>query len=213
MHLRVNEIFSSIQGESTYAGRPCTFVRLTGCNLRCSYCDTRYAFDEGTGMSVDEILGRVRAQGIPLVEVTGGEPLLQEACPTLLRALVDEGYEVLVETNGSLPIDALPEDAVCILDMKCPSSGMTSRMCWENLERLRPCDEVKFVIQTRDDYLWARGYAGRLAPHGPDRLLFSPARGGIDPARLADWILSDRLGIRLHVPLHSILWPDAARGR
>jgi len=213
MDLRVNELFSSIQGESTYAGRPCTFVRLTGCNLRCSYCDTRYAFDEGRVMSVEDILLQVRARGVPLVEVTGGEPLFQEACPDLLRALVEEGYEVLVETNGSLPIGSLPTEAVCILDLKCPSSRMTDRMCWKNLERLRPRDEVKFVIQTREDYLWARGHAGHLAKHGPDRLLFSPARGRMDPARLAAWILSDRIGVRLHLPLHPILWPDGPRGR
>jgi len=213
MNLRVNEIFSSIQGESTYAGRPCSFVRLAGCNLRCSYCDSRYAFHEGKRMTVDEILLRIRSMGISLVEITGGEPLLQASCPALLSALIRQGYEVLVETNGSLPIACLPGEAVCILDMKCPSSGMTARMHWENLDLLRPRDEVKFVIQTREDYLWARGYAGRLAQRGPGSLLFSPARGRIDPAQLAAWILSDRLDVRLHLPLHSILWPDAPRGR
>ncbi len=213
MDVQVNEIFASIQGESTHAGRPCTFVRLTGCNLRCSYCDTQYAFHEGQWMSIDDILLRVASTGIPLVEVTGGEPLLQEHCPALLDALIRKGYEVLVETNGSLDIGLLPGKTVCILDMKCPSSGMTDRMDLDNLNRLRPQDEVKFVIETREDYLWARQLAGRMAPVAPHRLLFSPARRRIDPGSLADWILSDRLDVRLHIPLHPILWPEVSRGR
>jgi len=213
MKLQVNEIFSSIQGESTRAGRPCSFVRLTGCNLRCTYCDTRYAFHEGQWMGLDGILAAVSALGLPMVEVTGGEPLLQASCPDLLHALLREGYQVLVETNGSLDIGVLPPEAVCILDMKCPSSGMTDRMCLQNLDRLRPGDEVKFVIQTREDYVWAREVAKRLPSVGPDRLLFSPARARMEPARLADWIVSDRLDVRLHLPLHPLLWPQDSRGR
>jgi 7-carboxy-7-deazaguanine synthase len=213
MNVQINEIFSSIQGESTHAGRPCSFVRLTGCNLRCSYCDTRYAFQEGRWMSINDVLLRVKSMQIPLVEVTGGEPLLQEHCPALLEALIGEGFEVLVETNGSQDIGCLPRETVCILDMKCPSSGMTDRMLLDNLLRLRPRDEVKFVIQTREDYLWAKLIAERLLPWAEGRLLFSPSRGRIDPARLADWILADHLAVRLQLPLHSILWPDNLRGK
>jgi len=213
MRLLVNEIFASIQGESTHAGRPCSFVRLTGCNLRCTYCDTRYAFHEGSWTNLDDILARVRALGMPLVEVTGGEPLLQDRCPDLLRSLVREGLQVLVETNGSLDIGVLPEEAVCVLDMKCPASGMTHHMRMENLEQLRPGDEVKFVIQSREDYVWARQLAGRLSGVTPERRLFSPARGHLDASCLADWIVSDRLDVRLHVPLHPLLWPHESRGR
>jgi 7-carboxy-7-deazaguanine synthase len=213
MKLQVNEIFSSIQGESSFAGRPCTFIRLTGCNLRCSYCDTRYALHEGRWMTVVGIQRVVKSLGNPLVEVTGGEPLLQKTSKDLLRALVRDGFQVLVETNGSLDIGGLPGETFCILDMKCPSSGMTGQMLPENIERLREQDEVKFVLSTHEDYTWARGFLNRLSKVSPGRILFSPVRNGLPPAQLAEWILSDRLAVRLQIPLHAILWPENQRGR
>jgi len=213
MTLRVNEIFLSIQGESSYAGLPCVFVRLTGCNLRCSYCDTTYAYDEGVWMTIEEILGRLGPVPARLVEITGGEPLQQGSTPLLIRNLLDRGNTVLVETNGSLDIRCIPEGAVCILDMKCPSSGMSERMDRANLRRLRPGDELKFVIGDEQDYRWARSCLGEL-PRGADNpLLFSPVWPRLAPGRLAEWILADELTVRLQVPLHRLLWPEARRGR
>ncbi len=211
--LRVNEIFSSIQGESTHAGLPCTFIRLTGCNLRCSYCDTRYAFDEGTWMTVPDILHAQEELGNDLVEVTGGEPLLQEHCPELLRALIREGRKVLVETNGSLDVGGLPRETVCIMDMKCPSSEMNERMDMENLQRMRRQDELKFVIQNRRDYDWARQCLERIPPRSAGSTLFSPCHNRIDPRNLAEWILADGLPVRLQLPMHRLLWPDSPRGK
>src|SRR5262245_61028870 len=153
--LRVNEIFHSIQGESTHAGRPCVFVRLTGCNLRCVWCDTAYAFHEGNALSVDDVLQRVASYDCGLVELTGGEPLLQAEAIPLMRALLDRGYEVLLETGGSLPIEAVPEGVRRIVDVKCPGSGESHRNRWENLDVLRPGDELKFVIANREDFDWA----------------------------------------------------------
>ena len=213
MKLLVNEIFFSIQGESTHAGLPCVFIRLTGCNLRCSYCDSPYAYTEGTWMSHQEILLAIRSRGKGLVEVTGGEPLLQESCPDLLEQMVQMDYTVLVETNGSRDIRSLPKKAVCILDMKCPSSGMNDRMLMENLEYLREKDELKFVLQTREDYDWARQCIQRSLRVSPGKVLFSPAHNLLESRRLAEWILQDRLPVRLHLPIHPILWPDKPRGR
>jgi 7-carboxy-7-deazaguanine synthase len=210
--LQVNEIFHSIQGESTHAGRPCVFVRLAGCNLRCEWCDTAYAFHEGTPMTVEEVVRRVAAFGCPLVELTGGEPLLQPDAIPLLRALLATGVEVLLETSGSLPIDGVPEGVARIVDVKCPGSGESAKNLWENLDALRPGDELKFVIRDRDDYDWAveRVRARRLDLRCP--ILFSPVEDVLDPARLAAWILEDRLPARLQVQLHKVLWPDVLRG-
>ncbi len=157
MSLNVYEIFRSIQGESSHVGLPCVFIRLAGCNLRCRYCDTRYAQEGGEPMSQEEILKRVSAFGVNLVEVTGGEPLFQQETPALTAALMERGYHVLVETNGSLDISALPEGALRIMDIKCPSSGENHKIMWENIWKLRPDDEVKFVISDRHDYEWTRG--------------------------------------------------------
>jgi 7-carboxy-7-deazaguanine synthase len=211
--LLVNEIFFSIQGESSFAGLPCFFVRLAGCNLRCSYCDTQYAYHEGRHMSAEEILSAIPPGYQGLAEVTGGEPLLQEACPGLVDRLLRRGHTVLVETNGSLDIRPLPEPSVCILDIKCPASGMSDRMNLENLCRLRPHDEVKFVVQNRQDYVWARDLLPHIPPRVPGKVLFSPAHGLCRPRDLARWILDDRLGARMQIPLHRLLWPDCSRGK
>jgi 7-carboxy-7-deazaguanine synthase len=164
-------------------------------------------------MTVGEIQRAVNSLGNPLVEVTGGEPLLQQRCPALLRALVRDGYQVLVETNGSLDISGLPPETICILDVKCPSSGMTEHMLLENLDGLREHDEVKFVVATREDYVWAREFLRRLPKVPAGRRLFSPARNCLPPPQLAEWILEDRLSVRLQIPLHSVLWPENPRGR
>ncbi|MFQ5671147.1 MAG: radical SAM protein [Acidobacteriota bacterium] len=216
--LVVNEIYRSLQGETTRAGLPCTLVRLTGCGLRCTYCDTRYAFHEGHGQSIPHILDRVRELGNDLVLVTGGEPLEQEATFALLEALQADGATVMVETGGHVDIRrALAATATLVLDLKTPGSGMSERNLWSNLARLRPSDEVKFVLTDRQDYLWARQVLASsrvggkpLTEHCP--VLFSPAHPQMEPSRLAAWILEDRLPVRLNLQLHKILWPQAARG-
>jgi 7-carboxy-7-deazaguanine synthase len=208
--LKVNEIFYSIQGESGYAGLPCVFIRLTGCNLRCAYCDTTHAYNEGEDLSIFAILERIKSHDCLLVEITGGEPLLQRDTPGLATALLQEGYQVLVETNGSKDIDGLPEGTVCIMDIKCPGSGETDRMDWDNLNRLKMGDQVKFVLMDERDYLWARDCLSRI-PEGVDVFL-SPAHGKLDPALLAGWMLKDHVRGRLHLQLHKLLWPDEERG-
>ena len=213
MRLTVNEIFFSIQGESTHAGRPCAFIRLTGCNLRCDYCDTAYAYDEGTPQSISDILKKISAFPVRLVEITGGEPLLQPETPQLIRQLLDAGYEVMLETNGSLDISSVDPRCIRIVDMKCPSSGESSKNLVSNLSHLTPRDQVKFVIGTPEDY----NYAAALLPSIPERvprhhILFSPVSGKISLALLAEWILRDHLPVRLHFQLHKLIWPEADRG-
>jgi len=211
--LHVNEIFHSIQGESTRAGMPCVFVRLTGCNLRCVWCDTAHAFHEGEPMSVQAVLDRVEGYGCPLVEVTGGEPLLQPEAIPLMRALLERGYEVLLETGGSLPIDEVPEGVRRIVDVKCPGSGESARNRWENLERLRPGDELKFVVADRRDYVWAVERIRELGLAGRVPLLVSPVHGALEPAELARWILEEEeLPLRIQLQLHKLLWPGVPRG-
>ena len=210
--LQVNEIFHSIQGESTHAGRPCVFVRLTGCNLRCVWCDTAYAFHEGQPMSVGEVVERVAAYGCDLVEITGGEPLLQADAIPLMRELRRRGHAVLVETGGSLPIDAVPRGVGRIVDIKCPGSGEDDRNRWENLDELRPGDELKFVLADRADYCWASGQieSRKLGRNCP--VLLSPVHGALDPAQLARWVLEDGLPVRVQLQLHKLLWPGVDRG-
>jgi 7-carboxy-7-deazaguanine synthase len=210
--LRVNEIFHSIQGESTHAGRPCVFVRLTGCNLRCVWCDTAYAFHEGRDMAVEQVVERVATYGCTLVEVTGGEPLLQPETVPLLAALLARGHEVLLETGGSLPIEPVPAGVRRIVDVKCPGSGEAGRNRWENLDHLRPGDELKFVIADRADYLWAAEEIRARRLEGRCPLLFSPVHGALDPSALAGWVLADRLPVRVQLQLHKLLWPAATRG-
>ena len=210
--LRVTEIFHSIQGESTRAGAPCVFVRLTGCNLRCTWCDTAYAFHGGQAMTMADVLDQVRGYGCPMVEITGGEPLLQPEVIPLMAELVRLGFRVLLETGGSLPIDAVPEGVVRIVDIKCPGSGEADRNRWENLDRLRDGDELKFVLADRNDYEWAAKQVRRrgLAERCP--LLFSPVHDTLEPGKLARWVLADRLPVRIQIQLHKVLWPGELQG-
>lgn len=210
--LTVNEIFRSIQGESTWAGHPCVFVRLSGCNLRCTYCDTRYAYDVGESMSVGQIVEKVGCLGPGIAEVTGGEPLLQEEAPALLAALAATGRTVLIETNGTLPLPGRRPYHV-IMDIKCPSSGEEQRTCWANVRALTPGDEVKLVVADRADFDWA---AERVTEHclGERGLavLVSPVAGELDPRDLARWVLDSRLPLRLQLQLHRVIWPECDRG-
>lgn len=210
--MRVTEIFHSVQGESTFAGLPCVFVRLTGCPLRCSWCDTEYAFFGGTDRSIDDVLNAVRPYGCGLVEVTGGEPLAQPDTPTLLRRLCEEGFTVLLETSGAVDTTVVDRSVRIILDVKCPGSGMTERMYWPNVERLRPQDEVKFVIQDRSDYEWAKSILDRFRLTDRCPVLFSPVFGALDPRQLAEWLLADRLPVRFQLQLHKHIWTPDLRG-
>jgi 7-carboxy-7-deazaguanine synthase len=211
-HLVVNEIFYSIQGESTHAGRPCVFVRLAYCNLRCSYCDTAYAFHEGTTRSIDEILSEVRSYGCPLVEVTGGEPLFQPMVHELLRALCNNGFETLLETGGSLDITPVDPRVRRIVDFKCPGSGMEHRNLWSNVDALRRTDEVKFVVGSREDFDWA---VERIRTYRLDErcvLLFSPVFDVLSPVTLSGWILEAHVPARLQLQLHKYIWHPETRG-
>lgn len=210
--LRVTEIFHSLQGESTFTGRPCVFVRLTGCPLRCTWCDTDYAFFGGQDLSIGEIVAAVRGYGCPLVEVTGGEPLAQPHALPLLEALADEGFTVLLETSGAVDASGVDPRVHLILDVKCPGSGMTGRMHWPNVERLRPQDEAKFVIQDRQDYEWAKGIVTQYGLADRCTLLFSPVFGALDPRQLAEWVLADRLPVRFQLQLHKYVWAPDMRG-
>jgi 7-carboxy-7-deazaguanine synthase len=222
--LRVNEVFHSIQGESTWTGSPCVFVRLSGCHLRCTWCDTEYSFREGTARSIPDLLEEVCGHGCELVEVTGGEPLLQSRVHTLITALADRGRTVLVETSGACDIRPLDPRSIAILDVKCPGSGEAARNLWANLDHLRPRDEVKFVIADRQDYEYA---CNVLREHRLDRrcaaVLFSPVheqpRGleiagcaGLAPRVLAEWILADALPVRLQLQIHKLIWGRDVRG-
>jgi 7-carboxy-7-deazaguanine synthase len=206
MTLKINEIFYSIQGESLYAGLACTFVRLSGCNLRCAYCDTRYAYDEGADLPLADIINRVTALGCPLVEITGGEPLLQEQTPALARELIRRGYHVLVETNGTFDVRGLPEACVKIVDIKCPSSGESGRHRPDILEQLNARDQVKFVVSDEMDYRFAKAFAENIRAIPAGNILFSPVRDLLPEATLAEWLLRDRLEARLHLQLHRIIW-------
>ncbi|GMT48228.1 MAG: 7-carboxy-7-deazaguanine synthase [bacterium] len=205
--LKICETFVSIQGESSYAGHPCFFVRLTGCNLRCHCCDTTYAYSDGKEMDIGEILSGARDSGVGLVEVTGGEPLLQKGTPALIKSLCDEGFSVLVETNGSMKIDGIDSRAVAILDIKTPGSGMAEEMFYGNLEILRPHDEIKFVIADRADYVWTKGVIEKFGLAGRN-ILLSPSFGLLAPEVLVEWIIEDRLNVRLNLQLHKYVFGD-----
>ena len=211
--LTVNEIFHSIQGESTHAGRPCVFVRLTACDLRCSWCDTAYAFHQGHTMSVDEVMAAVADHGCPLVEITGGEPLLQDDVYPLMERLLAEGRTVMLETGGHRPIDRVPIAVVKIVDVKCPASGEADMNDWSNLDRLTPHDEVKFVVQDRADYEFAKDVIARhdLASRTA-AVLISPVHGVLEPRTLSEWMLADRLPARLQLQLHKFIWSPTTRG-
>lgn len=210
--LKVNEIFHSIQGESSQAGRPCVFVRLTWCNLRCAWCDTAYAFEEGRELSVGAILEKVASHGTFYVLVTGGEPLLQPGVHDLLGELLDRGHEVALETGGSLDISDVDRRVAIVLDLKCPGSGMAGKNRWDNLDRLKPTDEVKFVIADRADYEWTRAVISERGLAGRCGLLVSPVHGQLRPRALAEWVLADRLPVRLQIQLHKYIWPPDMRG-
>ncbi len=211
--LTVNEIFHSVQGESTHAGRPCVFVRLTACDLRCSWCDTPYAFTEGRKMSVDEVLERVDSYGCDVVEVTGGEPLLQDDVYPLMQRLLDSGRTVMIETGGHIDVSRVPVGVIRVIDVKCPGSGESEKNHWANLDRLVPTDEVKFVIKDRTDYEFARdvvaerGLAGKCAA-----VLFSPVHGVMSPRQLTEWVLADNLPVRVQLQIHKYIWSSDTRG-
>ncbi|MEW5702567.1 MAG: radical SAM protein [Candidatus Zixiibacteriota bacterium] len=210
--LTVNEIYASIQGESSHAGRPCVFVRLTGCNLRCTWCDTEYAFYDGRRMTIDDVMRRIDTYRLPLVEITGGEPLLQPGCAILAELLLSKGKTVLVETSGALPINVLPPGTIRIMDIKCPGSGESEKMDWRNLQWLTSHDEVKFVVANRTDYEWSRDVIGR---HDLTRIcpvLISTAYGRLAPDEVAGWILADRLDVRFQLQWHKYIWDSGTRG-
>ena len=209
----INEIFYSVQGESTYAGRPCVFVRLTACDLRCSWCDTPYAFHEGRKRAIADVVAEVERYDCSLVEVTGGEPLLQEDVYPLMDELVARGKTVLLETGGHRSTARVPDPVVTILDIKCPASGESERMDWENIGRLRPRDEVKFVINDRADYEYARDAIARheLAERAA-AIHMSPVHGVLNPKTLSEWVLADALPVRVQLQLHKYIWPADMRG-
>ena len=211
--LTINEIFHSIQGESTYAGRPCVFVRLTACDLRCNWCDTPYAFHEGRKMSVDDVIADVEARGCQTVEVTGGEPLLQADVYPLMQRLLDSGKTVLIETGGHRSIAEVPAGVVRIMDVKCPGSGESEKNDWSNFAHLKKTDEVKFVIADRRDYEFAKEIVAREnLPARVNAVLFSPVHGKLDPKQLSEWVIADRLDVRVQLQVHKYIWSPETRG-
>lgn len=210
--MKVNEIFKSIQGESTSAGIPTAFVRLTGCNLRCQWCDTKYAYDEGVDLTVDDVIDKIADFGLKSVEITGGEPLLQEDVYELMDRLLDLGYKVFIETNGSIDLSRVDNRVIKIVDIKCPGSGESGQMYFNNLNYLLKTDEVKFVIKDRGDYEWSKGVIKRFELLEKCSILMSPVLGDIEPRELAEWILEDNLNVRLQIQLHKLIWHPEMRG-
>ena len=211
--LTVNEIFHSIQGESRRAGEPCVFVRLTACDLRCSWCDTAYAFYEGSKRSIADVVAEVERYGCRLVEVTGGEPLLQEDVYPLMEQLLDRGHTVMLETGGHRSVARVPARVVKIVDVKCPGSGEDAKNCWENLTLVGPDDEVKFVVKDRADYDYARDVIARYdLTTRVGAILLSPVHGVLDPKSLAEWVLADRLPARVQLQVHKYIWDPQTRG-
>ena len=212
MPLKINEIYYSVQGESTHSGRSCVFIRLTYCNLRCSYCDTEYAFYEGKDMDIGDIMSEIQQWDCNLVEVTGGEPLFQEECIDLLNELVNSKYEVMLETGGSISISDVPKNVIKIVDFKCPSSAMEKKNLWSNVDDLQPHDEVKFVIGNREDFDWAKD---RITEYSLDKictLLFSPTFGEIEPKQIVEWILAENLPVRMQMQMHKMIWSPDKQG-
>jgi 7-carboxy-7-deazaguanine synthase len=211
--LTINEIFHSIQGESTHAGRPCVFVRLTACDLRCRWCDTPYAFHEGRKMSVDDVIADVEARNCQTVEVTGGEPLLQADVYPLMQRLLDSGKTVLIETGGHRSIADVPAGVIRIMDVKCPGSGESDQNDWSNFAHLTKTDEVKFVIADRRDYEFAKEIVLREnLPARVNAVLFSPVHGELDPKQLSEWVIADRLDVRVQLQVHKYIWSPNTRG-
>ena len=212
MSLKINEIYYSVQGESTHSGCPCIFIRLTYCNLRCSYCDTEYAFYDGKDMEITDIMSEIKRWDCNLVEVTGGEPLFQDECIDLLNELVNSNYEVMLETGGSLSISDVPKKVVKIVDFKCPSSGMVKKNLYSIVDDLQAHDEVKFVIGNREDFDWAKD---RITEYSLDKictLLFSPTFGEIDPQQIVEWILAENLPVRMQLQMHKMIWSPEEKG-
>ncbi len=203
--LKVNEIFHSIQGESSFAGMPCVFIRLAGCNLRCVYCDTKDAYENGSFMEIAEILQRIRQFDCPLIQLTGGEPLLQNQTPELANALLQQGFRVLLETNGSMDINLVSTSVIRVMDIKCPDSGESDKVDWNNLSKITKTDEVKFVISSYDDFRWAANVTRKNSLIEKAAILFSPAYNVLNKNLLAQWILSEKLYVRLQIQLHKIL--------
>tara|TARA_B100000586_G_scaffold90137_1_gene64168 strand:- start:50 stop:691 length:642 start_codon:yes stop_codon:yes gene_type:complete len=212
MSLKVNEIYYSIQGESTHVGRPCIFIRLTYCNLRCTYCDTEYAFYEGKDIEIPEIMAKIKQWNCNLVEVTGGEPLFQDECIDLLNELTNQNYEVLLETGGSLSISDVPIEIVRIVDFKCPSSGMEKKNLWSIVNDLQPHDEVKFVIGDREDFDWAKEMLNKYSLNEKCSILFSPTFGKIDPSLIVEWILEGDIPVRMQLQMHKLIWESERKG-
>ncbi|MDP2278228.1 MAG: radical SAM protein [Nitrospirota bacterium] len=210
--MKICEIFTSIQGESSYAGMPCTFIRLTGCNLRCLYCDTAYAYEEGMELTEAEIINEVELIGVPLVTITGGEPLLLEETFRLTERLIGEGYKVLIETNGTMSIKDIDSRAVIVLDIKTPGSGMWEEMDLSNLDYIKPSDEIKFVITDREDYEWSKNMMQKYNLGSKCQVFFSPAFGILLPESLVKWILEDRLDVRLNLQMHKYIYGSDRRG-
>ena len=209
--LKINEIYYSIQGESTKAGLPCVFVRLTFCNLRCTYCDSEYAFYEGKDLSIEEIIQEIRGYNCSLVEITGGEPLVQEESLSLMQHLADCGFEVLLETGGSLPVKNIDQRVKIIMDLKTPSSGMLKKNMYENINYLKKGDEVKFVIGSREDYLWSKGIIDKYILNEKTEVLFSVVFGKLLPVELVNWILEDKLNVRFQLQMHKFIWKPEER--
>jgi len=211
--LKINEIYHSIQGESTSAGRPCVFIRLTYCNLRCTYCDTEYAFYEGKDMSVQQVIDEIEKYKCKLVEITGGEPLVQvEECLELMKRLNDLDYEVMIETGGSLSIKEIDSRVKIIMDLKCPSSGMEKKNLYENVQYLKSTDELKFVIGNREDYEWSVEKLNKYHLQGKCEILFSVVFGELEPVDLVNWILEDKLDVRFQLPMHKYIWHTETKG-
>ena len=210
--LEVTEIYKSIQGESTYMGRPCVFVRLTGCNLRCVWCDTTHAFYDGKNLSIDQIIDQVKSYSINLVEITGGEPLLQKEVFPLMESLLINKFQVMLETSGSLPIKNVPAEVIKILDLKCPGSGEENKNLWENLNYLGSTDEIKFVIADRVDYEWSKKVLQDYELDKKNPVLFSPVFGKLKLKDLTEWILEDNLPVLLHTQLHKHIWDQKTIG-
>jgi len=217
--IKISEIFYSIQGESSYTGLPCIFIRLSGCNLRCNYCDARYTWEEGEELTIAQIMAKVETYPCDLVEVTGGEPLVQKNSAGLLKELIESGKDVLLESNGSIAIDTLPDAVIAVLDVKCPDSGSKDTFHPDNIPLIRhriaafpgSC-ELKFVLSTRNDYIWAKDFVDQHSLSGSFPILFSPVQNALAARDLADWIMEDGLPVRLQIQLHTILWPEISRG-
>ena len=211
--LKVNEIFYSIQGESTAAGLPCVFVRLTYCNIRCSYCDTEYAFYDGKDMEIAEVISEVKKYDCKLVEITGGEPLVQmEECLELMKLLCNEGFKVLIETGGSLSIKDIDQKVKIIMDLKCPTSGMEKKNLYKNIDYLKSNDEIKFVIGSREDFEWTKEIISNYSLNKKCEILFSVVFGKLEPVDLVDWIIEDKLNVRFQLQMHKFIWHPETKG-